>query len=63
MRNNKGPKMEPCGMPYLIFRISDLSLLMVVAILSSVTEIAFEPIKMKLGPVLKNATILILLPN
>ena len=19
MRNNKGPKMEPCGMPYLVF--------------------------------------------
>ena len=44
MRNNKGPKMEPCGTAYLIFWISDLSLLMV-ALLSSVTEVAFEPIK------------------
>ena len=30
MRNNKGPKMEPCGAPYLMVWISDLSLLMVV---------------------------------
>ena len=30
MRNNKGPKMELCGTPYLIAWISDLSLLMVV---------------------------------
>ena len=34
MRNNKGPKMELCGMPYLIFLTSHLSLMM-----------AFEPIK------------------
>ena len=37
MGNNKGPKMEPCGTPYLIFWISDF--------LGSVTEIAFESIK------------------
>ena len=29
MRNNKGPKMEPCGTPYLMAWISDFSLLMV----------------------------------
>ena len=29
MRNNKGPKMDPCGTPYLMVWISDLSLLMV----------------------------------
>ena len=29
VRNNKGPKMEPCGIPYLIVWISDLSLLMI----------------------------------
>ena len=29
MRNNKGPTMEPCGTPYLMVWISDLSLLMV----------------------------------
>ena len=29
MRNNKGPKMKPCGTPYLMVWISDLSLLMV----------------------------------
>ena len=43
MRNNKGPKMEPCGTPYLMLWISDLSLLIVE--LSSVTVVAFEPIK------------------
>ena len=30
MRNNKDPKMEPSGTPYLIVWISDLLLLMVV---------------------------------
>ena len=29
IRNNKGSKMEPCGPPYLIVWISDLSLLIV----------------------------------
>ena len=43
MRNNKGPKMGPCGMPYLIFWISDI--INDGCLLSSVTEIAFEPIK------------------
>ena len=28
MRNNKAPKMEPCGTPYLMVWVSDLSLLM-----------------------------------
>ena len=41
---NKSPNIEPCDAPYLIVQISDLSLLMV-AYLSSVTEVAFEPIK------------------
>ena len=43
MRNNKGPKMGPCGMPYLIFWVSDI--INDGCLLSSVTEIAFEPIK------------------
>ena len=38
MGNNKGPKMELCGTPYLMVWISDLSLLIV-------AEIAFELIK------------------
>ena len=29
MRNNKGPKMEPCDTPYVMVWISDLLLLMV----------------------------------
>ena len=45
MRNNKGPKMEPCGTPYLRVWISDLSFIIDGYTLSSVAEIAFETIK------------------
>ena len=47
LRNNRGPRMEPCGILYLIVFISNLWLLMVVNLVlslsySSVTKIAFH---------------------
>ena len=43
MRNNEGPKMEPCGTPFN--GLDFISFIIDGCILSSVAEIAFGPIK------------------